>query len=101
MTNTAPITLEQLFRFYRGLPHQAAAIPELEADLRTNGYDAAMRRDQPWFATWSQSGKQTEAIYLAPAEKIIKHWEALHQTACQSKLGLGVPERSCLGSSHR
>jgi GH24 family phage-related lysozyme (muramidase) len=88
VTNTAPITLEQLFRFYRGLPHQAAAIPELEADIKANGYDAAMRRDRPWFATWSQSGKQTEAIYLAPAEKIIKHWEGCKLTAYKCPAGV-------------
>jgi GH24 family phage-related lysozyme (muramidase) len=75
MSNTAPITLEQLFRFNRGLPHQLAAIPELEADLKANGYEVAMRRDRPWFATWSQDGKQPSQPYLAPAETIIKKWE--------------------------
>jgi GH24 family phage-related lysozyme (muramidase) len=75
MSNAAPITLEQLFRFNRGLPHQLAAIPELEADLKANGYEVAMRRDRPWFATWSQDGKQQSQPYLAPAEKIIKAWE--------------------------
>ncbi len=49
MTNTSPITLEQLFRYYRALPHQAAAVKELEADLADNGYELAMRRDRPWF----------------------------------------------------
>ncbi len=88
MTNTAPITLEQLFRFNRGLPHQLAAIPELEADIKANGYDAAMRRDRPWFATWSQSGKQTEATYLAPAEKIIKHWEGCKLVAYKCPAGV-------------
>ncbi len=58
MSNPAPITLEQLFRFNRGLPHQLAAITELEADLLANGYVAAMRRDRPWFNTWSQDGLQ-------------------------------------------
>jgi hypothetical protein len=55
MTDPAPITLEQLFRFGRGLPHQLAAVSELEQEIRANGYDAAMRRDRPWFKTWSQS----------------------------------------------
>lgn len=57
MSNPAPITLEQLFRFNRGMPHQLAAISELEQDIRENGYEAAMRRDRPWFKTWSQSGQ--------------------------------------------
>jgi hypothetical protein len=60
MTNIKPITLEQLFRYYKALPHQAAAIQELEADLSKNGYDIAMRRDRGWFAVWSQSGKQPD-----------------------------------------
>jgi GH24 family phage-related lysozyme (muramidase) len=75
MSNPAPITLEQLFRFNRGLPHQLAAIAELQEDIAANGYAVAMRRDRPWFATWSQGGKQPDAIYLAPAERIIKTWE--------------------------
>lgn len=49
------ITLAQLFRFYKGLPHQIAAINELEADIRLNGYSSAMDRARPWFQTWSWS----------------------------------------------
>ena len=67
MANPAPITLDQLFRFYRGLPHQLAAISELEDDLRINGYEKAMRRDRPWFSAWSQDGKQPEQ---PPAQSI-------------------------------
>jgi GH24 family phage-related lysozyme (muramidase) len=82
MTNTAPITVEALFRFWRGLPHQRAAIVELEQDLRENGYDVAMRRDRPWFHTWSQSGFQhdpaapvPEASWLTPARAIVREFE--------------------------
>lgn len=78
MSNSAPITLEQLFRFYKALPHQAAAIAELQQDLRQNGYDDAMRRDRPWFQTWSQDGKQAD---LAPALKLIKEFEGCHLEA--------------------
>lgn len=60
MANPAPITLQQLFRYYRGLPHQMAAIGQLEADLAANGYDVAMRRNRPWFQVWSQDGKQLD-----------------------------------------
>jgi GH24 family phage-related lysozyme (muramidase) len=88
VTNTAPITLEQLFRFYRALPHQAAAIPELEIDLRINGYDKAMRRDRPWFKAWSQDGKQPDPIYLAPAQKIIKAFEGCKLTAYKCPAGV-------------
>lgn len=72
MANTSAISLDQLFRFYRGLPHQRAAISELEDDLKANGYAAAMRRDRPWFSAWSQDGKQPELAEdheLSPARK--------------------------------
>jgi len=69
MTNPAPITLQQLYRYWRALPHQAAAIVELEEDLRVNGYAAAMRRDRPWFDTWSQDGKQPDEPAAPPAVK--------------------------------
>lgn len=88
MANAAPITLEQLFRFYRGLPHQAAAIETLEQDLAVNGYAAAMRRDRAWFQTWSQDGKQSD---LAAALKIIKEFEGCHLTAYPDPLSGGAP----------
>lgn len=78
MANEAPITLEQLFRFYRGLPHQAASISQLEQDLAVNGYAAAMRRDRAWFATWSQDGKQAD---LGAALKLIMQFEGCHLDA--------------------
>ncbi len=62
MANTSPIALPQLFRYWRALPHQSAAVVELEADLAANGHAVAMRRDRPWFATWSQDGKQAEPV---------------------------------------
>jgi GH24 family phage-related lysozyme (muramidase) len=88
MANTASITLEQLFRFYRGLPHQAAAIETLEQDLAVNGYAAAMRRDRAWFQTWSQDGKQAD---LAAALKLIKEFEGSHLEAYPDPLSGGDP----------
>jgi GH24 family phage-related lysozyme (muramidase) len=88
MANPAPIKLEQLFRFYRGLPHQAAAIEQLEQDLAINGYAAAMRRDRAWFNTWSQDGKQAD---LAPALKLIKEFEGCHLRAYPDPLSGGAP----------
>jgi GH24 family phage-related lysozyme (muramidase) len=81
MANSAPITLAQLFRYFQNLPHQAAAIVELEADIRANGYTRALRRDRPWFATWSQDGKQPEPAtpaqpaWLTLALKLIQEFE--------------------------
>ena len=84
MSNDKAITLEQLFRYKRPwgqLPHQDAAIIEMEEDLAANGYAVAMRRDRPWFKAWSQDGKQPDPIYLAPAEAIIKAWEGCRLAA--------------------
>ena len=88
MSNAAPITLEQLFRFNRGLPHQLAAISELEADLKANGYDAALRRDRDWFKTWSQDGKQDDT---SPALKIISEFEGCRLQAYPDPLSGGEP----------
>jgi GH24 family phage-related lysozyme (muramidase) len=88
VTNTAPITLEQLFRFYKALPHQASAIQILEQDLAVNGYAAAMRRDRAWFNIWSQDGKQAD---LAAALKLIKDFEGCHLEAYPDPLSGGDP----------
>jgi hypothetical protein len=59
MTAKQPVRLFDLFRFYKQLPHQMAAITELEtALLKTD--PGLLNKDQPWFKTWSQSGKQVE-----------------------------------------
>ena len=88
MSNGASITLEQLFRFYRNLPHQAAAIAQLEQDLAVNGYDTAMRRDRSWFATWSQDGKQAD---LGPAINLIQQFEGCHLEAYPDPLSGAEP----------
>lgn len=75
MTNTAPITLDALFRYYRDLPHQRAAVKQLEEELTSEPYVWVMRRDRPWFHTWSQSGKQPESSSIPLALQIIKKWE--------------------------
>jgi GH24 family phage-related lysozyme (muramidase) len=85
VTNTAPITLEQLFRFYKALPHQAAALQLLEQDLAVNGYQAAMRRDRAWFATWSQDGKQQD---IGAALKLIQAFEGCHLDAYKCPAGV-------------
>jgi len=51
------LRLHDLFRYYKALPHQAAAITELEEAILKKLPDI-LNRDQEWFKTWSQSGKQ-------------------------------------------
>jgi len=88
MANDAPITLQQLFKYYKGQPHQSAAIQQLEAELAANGYAASMRRDRAWFQTWSQDGKQTD---LTAAIKLIKEFEGCHLSAYPDPLSGGDP----------
>jgi lysozyme len=42
-----------------------------------------MRRDRPWFATWSQAGKQPDPVpaWFAPAKKIVAEFEGLRLNA--------------------
>ena len=72
-----PLRLTDLFRYYRGLPHQLAAISELEAAI-TKRAPQLLSRDQPWFKTWSTAGMQTD---LAPALQLIKEFEGCRLSA--------------------
>jgi GH24 family phage-related lysozyme (muramidase) len=74
----APVKLSDLFRYYKhGTPHQMAAIVELEATLLKVAPDA-FNRDQPWFKTWSQAGKQDD---YGPAVTLIKEFEGCYFNA--------------------
>jgi len=79
-----PIRLEALFKYWRGLPHQAAAIIELETALLKAAPDL-LNRDQPWFATWSQDGKQVD---LSAALKLIQEFEGCHLEAYKCPAGV-------------
>ena len=57
MTQTS-IRLSDLFRYYKALPHQLAAITELEQAINKANPNI-LGRDQSWFKTWSVAGKQT------------------------------------------
>ena len=93
----APVKLSDLFRYYKhGTPHQMAAIVELEATLLKVAPDA-LNRDQPWFKTWSQAGKQDD---YGPALKLIRDFEGLRLEAYADPLhGWAVPTIG-YGSTH-
>jgi hypothetical protein len=56
---TNKLRLADLFRYYRALPHQLAAVTELEAAInKANPH--ILGRDQGWFKTWSVAGKQSD-----------------------------------------
>lgn len=85
MANDAPITIEQVVRHFKGLPHQLAALPLMEADIRQNGYKVAMRRDREWYSVWSQDGRQEDggvaAAWLPLARSIVQQFEGCELTA--------------------
>jgi len=56
---TNKIRLSDLFRFYKALPHQLAAITELEQAINKANPNI-LGRDQGWFKTWAVAGKQTQ-----------------------------------------
>ena len=59
VSNPNTIRLLDLMRFYRSLPHQMAAVTELEETI-TKANPHILGRDQEWFKTWSQSKKQLD-----------------------------------------
>lgn len=79
-----PVKLEALFKYWRGLPHQSAAIVELEQQVLKAAPDL-LNRDQPWFSTWSQGGKQTE---LTAALRLIEKYEGWRPTAYKCPAGV-------------
>jgi GH24 family phage-related lysozyme (muramidase) len=81
------IRLLDLFKYYRQLPHQSAALSELEEAInKANPH--ILGREQGWFKTWSQGGKQGD---YAPALKLIKEFEGCHLTAYPDPLSGGDP----------
>ena len=94
------IRLLDLFRYYRaGLPHQMAAIAELEEALlkvAPNAFD----RDQPWFKTWSTSGKQSDVpLWFEPARKIVAEFEGCRLTPYLCAAGVATQGYGRTGSN--
>ena len=82
-----PVRLADLFKYYRGLPHQLAAISELEEALSSVA-PTLLSREQAWFKTWSTVGKQTD---LAPAIQLIKEFEGCRLSAYPDPLSGAEP----------
>jgi GH24 family phage-related lysozyme (muramidase) len=79
------IRLLDLFKYYKALPHQMAALTELEAAInKANPH--ILGRDQAWFQTWSQSGKQEDD--LQPAVELIKKFEGCRLEAYLCPVGV-------------
>ena len=74
---TKKIRLLDLCQYYKALPHQMAGIAELEEAInKANPH--ILGRDQLWFKTWSQGGKQQD---IGAAIKMIQTYEGLHLEA--------------------
>ena len=83
MTKT-PVQFLDLFRYYKGLPHQIAAIQQLGELIPAS----LLHRENEWFHTWSQAGKQPDPDWLAPALAMIKEWEGLRLEAYKCPAGV-------------
>jgi GH24 family phage-related lysozyme (muramidase) len=76
-TVTNKIRLLDLCKYYKALPHQSAAIADLEEAInKANPH--ILGRNQSWFKTWSQDGKQQD---LSAALKLIQEFEGCHLDA--------------------
>jgi GH24 family phage-related lysozyme (muramidase) len=76
--------LRDFFRFYRGLPHQDAAIKQLQDAMPA----ALLTRDADWYQTWQAGGKQED---LNPALQLIKEFEGCQLRAYPDPLSGGDP----------
>jgi GH24 family phage-related lysozyme (muramidase) len=81
------IKLIDLCKYFKGLNYQMAAISELEEAInKANPH--ILGREQAWFKTWSQGGKQVD---LDAALKLIKQFEGCHLDAYPDPLSGGDP----------
>jgi GH24 family phage-related lysozyme (muramidase) len=72
-----PIRLVDLFKYYRALPHQNAALQELEAQI-LKADPNVFNRSQDWYSTWSSAVAPKE---FGPAAQMIKEFEGCRLTA--------------------
>jgi GH24 family phage-related lysozyme (muramidase) len=81
------IKLLDLCKYYKGLGYQMAAISELEEAIN-KANPSILSREQAWFKTWSQAGKQVD---LTAALKLIKQFEGCHLDAYPDPASGGDP----------
>jgi GH24 family phage-related lysozyme (muramidase) len=74
MSQKNPVNLTDLFRYYKKLPHQNAALVLLQEAI-VEKYPEAFNRDQPWYETWSSA--VPPKLYSAAAVLIIS-FEGCH-----------------------
>lgn len=68
------IRLIDIFRYYRGLPHQTAAINELERVI-SERLPTIFTRDNDWYVTWTSDAPSKD---YAVAKELISQFEGCH-----------------------
>ena len=88
-----PIRLISLFRYYKALPHQIAALGELEEQILHFCPDC-FDRNQEWYATWCQAVKPPSGvdwlISRYQVSKVSGHNEALFDDVFMNDLNMLV-----------
>lgn len=93
---TQRLRLIDLFRYYKGLPHQIAAVGELEEALLKHA-PLLLDRSQTWFKTWSVAGKQAD---LSSSIQCIKSFEGCRLSAYPDPLTGDAPWTIGYGTTH-
>lgn len=88
MTKT-PIRFADLFRYWRGLPHQIAAVELLGQQIPAS----LLNRENEWFQVWSQDGKQLPAV--TPAERT--QWRTSIRALNLSQPDASTCQATCIG----
>lgn len=81
-----PIRLIDLFRYYKGLPHQTAAINELERVI-SERLPTIFTRDNDWYVTWTSDALSKE---YAAAKELISQFEGCHLNAYLCPAGVAT-----------
>jgi GH24 family phage-related lysozyme (muramidase) len=95
-----PIRFLDLFKYFRGYPHQLAALAELEAAMPPS----LLTRESSWFKTWSQDGKVNDPPWMGVALDFIRRWEGCRLESYQDVTGywtIGYGARSVHGAEVR
>lgn len=90
------LQLRDFFRFYKQLPHQDAAIAELQEAIAQHA-PTLLERDAPWYKTWQAGGKKGD---YGAALKLIKEFEGCHLSAYPDPLSGGEPWTIGYGTTH-
>lgn len=84
MSDKTPVRFTDLFRYYRGLPHQIAGLEMLGKQIPAS----LLHRDNEWFKTWAADGKQPDPDWLWPALSLIREFEGCKLTAYRCPAGV-------------